>query len=150
MSESISLPCPGCGSKKTLGSLHRKRAEVRKRVDEQTRKRYTPPPPPKTGGTMIQPTQILNMSPSSIYLTHNDAHYYDASAGDLQICAADPQDMVGTVKINDAVLDVCIDCGTFYAPNAKQLAGVIEEEIIKMDPLGALAEIRGPSEDQAG
>jgi hypothetical protein len=38
-------------------------------------------------------------------------------------------------------LDVCVDCGTVYSPNARSLGRELAKEIIKLDPLGALAEI---------
>jgi hypothetical protein len=57
------------------------------------------------------------------------------------IAASDYKDMRGVILINDAVMDTCADCGTFYSPNARALADDLISENIKLDPLGALADI---------
>ena len=157
------LPCPRCGSSATLSALRNKRIEVKRRLKEQARKRYKVPPQhgPHTGvahnlsikpnglhshsissggGARIMPKQIANMTENSISLG-SLVGATDLAIGSCVISAPDPADIDGTVKINDAVLDVCVDCGTFYAPNAKDLADQITDEIVKLDPLGALAEV---------
>lgn len=145
----MNLPCPSCGSELTLAKLREKLAETKKRLEEERRKRYPDPPPapgPTTawkvsgGGAQIQPGQISNMTSSTLTLSGSNLSY-DASMNDLVIGAPSYEDMTGTVKINDAVLDVCVDCGTFYAPNAKNIGDSLQKEIHELDPLMALAEI---------
>lgn len=152
------LPCPQCQSTKTLSHLRAKRARLKRRIEREKRKRYPPPPPSKgkihgkasgfhiknsMGGTKIHPAQIHGRTTSTIHLAPSDPTF----SGDLCIEAPSLHgDQAGTVSINEALLDVCMDCGTFYASNAHALRDEIEEEIIKMDPLMALAEIRDADE----
>ena len=75
---------------------------------------------------------------------------YDQSTAILQIRAPESVNEAGTVLINDAALDVCVECGTFYAANAKQLAQEIEKETFMLDPLGVLAEVARPDEAPEG
>jgi len=147
----MNLPCPQCGSTNTLGQLQRKLAEVKDRLAKQARKRYPSKPKPISGGggrTLILPDQIMGRTNSSITLgSLVDDHF----SGDLQIGAPDYSvNDVGTITINDAVLDTCVDCGAFYAANAKALGDSIQKEIFDLDPLGALAEILDPEEQVSG
>lgn len=144
------LPCPGCGSTKTLGKLHRKLRRTERRVEEERKKRYPEPPPPPinvgsggpvtfnaTGRTSIAPQQIYGFTASSMSLAPAEPSW----GPNLEIRTVDggPDDP-GSVVINDAILDVCCDCGTFYSPNAKRLGDSIEKQTIMLDPLFALAE----------
>lgn len=146
------LPCPQCGHTLTLSKLRRKRADVKKRLEASKRKRYTNQHhdmsghyhtlnfQPKSGGTKISPNQIHGMGTSYLSVAPTDPTF----SGDLVIASPSLYDKEAeaTVMINDALLDVCLNCGAFYASNAAQLREQLETEIAEMDPLGALAEIR--------
>lgn len=138
------LPCPQCGSTLTLSKLRIKRERVKRRLEEERRKRYPEPPTHVTsvlgsGKTFIVPEQISGFGSGHISLTPDDGH----SNQSLTIAAINSyDDGTGTISINDAILDVCMECGTFYASNAARLREELETEIAEMDPLGALGEIR--------
>ena len=105
----LALPCPQCGSHRSLGSLRKKLLEVKLRIDSV--KRY-----------------------------RSDHAHTHSPAGHSHALFDDP------LFINDAWVEVCADCGAFYAPNADEVGDAIQQEIYKLDPLGALAEIRGLEE----
>jgi len=138
------LPCPQCGSTKTLSQLRAKRERVKLRLSEGERERNTPTQPPSCK-TRILPEQIHGFGEG--HMTLAPYNPLSSCVGDLTIAAPG---ITGTVLINEAVLDVCLGCGSFYAANARVLEDQIETEIVKMDPLGALAEIRGPDEAVSG
>jgi DNA-directed RNA polymerase subunit RPC12/RpoP len=140
MTESDVLPCPSCGSRRTLAKLRKKREEVAKRLKEQERRRYPPVQSKWSTQVTVLPGQLIDHGSISLAPTGTELV---SGKNTLTIGAAGEHE-TATVVVNDALLDVCIDCGTFYAPNAKILGEQIEEETIKMDPLGALAEIADP------
>lgn len=142
MSAAEDLPCPQCGSTRTLGKVRAKRAAVKKRLEEERKRRYKPPP--QSNGTI---NLVGTIGASYTYAdAASQALTLGNAAGELVIGSPDFGEP-GTILINEAILDVCIDCGTFYSPNAKRVGEEIETETFELDPLGALAEIRGP-EDQ--
>jgi len=141
------LPCPCCGSICTLGSLRKKREEVRARLEAQKRK--PEPIPTPSDGLHTHTTNSsfggysTAMNPNAVTLSPgNNGVAWNASSSTITIRAPDPNTLVGGIEINGAVLDVCIECGTFYSPNAKRLGEEILDETHRLDPLGALAEIR--------
>ena len=156
MEQISDLPCPSCGATCTLGALRKKREEVRARIAEQARKRYPKPKPPPpsnslhshgfgvigTSNTVMGIGANTIATPQSLILSAGTAMTYNASASEITIQAADSNTLVGAIEINGAVLDVCIECGTVYSPNAKRLGEKILDETYRLDPLGALAEIR--------
>ncbi|MGD9726491.1 MAG: hypothetical protein AB7L09_02890 [Nitrospira sp.] len=131
------LPCPRCRSRKTLSSLQMKCAAIKARIEASQRDRHTVPftislPGPLVGGTRIQPHQIRGFSAQGV-------QFDSPSIGPgLDIKAPNEP---GVIMINGAILDVCMDCGTFYASNAARLCEDLETEIAELDPLGALADI---------
>ncbi len=149
MDTSDPLSCPQCGSHRTLGKLRTKHAEVKKRIADQAKPRYRSPPTPPT---VVYPYDMhthtlsshshsvtdIKIDPAQVVLGYEDGK-------DLCISTPGIDDQVGTVLINGALLDVCVDCGSFYAPNARGLGERLQTEIYELDPLGALAEI--PSSD---
>ena len=148
------LPCPQCGSTKTLSKLRIKREVVWDRCTELQKRRYPEllsplPTKSRTSGSKISMEQIAGCSPSHIGLA---ANLNESSSNDLVISTPSSTNPVlaGTVVINGAALDVCMKCGTLYAANVTQLQEQIESEIAEMDPLGALAEIRQSIEDCVG
>lgn len=145
------LPCPRCGSTTTLDSLMKKREEVRTRIERGRRRRYKPKPPPSVSGVgslfgagaigILGATNTI--SGGNITMSSGaGSMLYNASTSKLTVSAPDPNDMSGCVVINGASLDMCVDCGTIYSSNIKRVGEAIVEETVRMDPLGALAEIR--------
>ena len=134
----MGLPCPQCGSTRSLGSLRRKLQQVKDRIEAEKRRRYPPPPPPSmaSGNTVMSASIVglMQLAPTT-------------SLGTGEIRIGDLYDKnTGTIFINDAALDVCVDCGTFYSSNVKEIGDTLQKEIYELDVLGALAEIRGPDE----
>ena len=143
------LPCPQCGSTNTLAKLRAKRAAVKKRLADQARKRYQASPKPRVRPSAGKHSHSI-ASHSHQTMSMSLAWPDPIPPGDLRIDTPEESGQVGIVRINDAVLDVCVDCGVFYAPNAKELGEQLETDIIELDPLGALAEIRAPNEGNSG
>ena len=148
----VDLPCPCCGSVETLAKLRYKRDLLKARLQEERRNRYpVAVKNPMPGGGAIS---IIGGAGSVVGVAGGSSlydHFSDYHCRGLTIAA--PQysnEAEGTMIVNGAVLDVCLECGTFYARNAASLREKLETEIAEMDPLGALAEIRQSESADAG
>lgn len=148
MMQTDDLPCPQCGSTLTLSKLRIKREQLKHRLKVEAQKRYPPPPPKSTKGGLLF-SQVQGCSSGHISLAPQRSQSYGEDLV-ISVPASHDPSLSGTVVINDAVLDVCMHCGTFYSGNAARLREAIETEIAEMDPLGALAEIRQPTEVAEG
>jgi hypothetical protein len=151
----MNLPCPQCGSHRTLNGLRKKKREVEERIE--SRKRYPVPATPAHSHAVSGHTHALASPPFNQHahisagpITINDTSNGIVTAGtsivmdDSLVIGRDLIRVEGsneTIIINGATLDTCADCGTLYASNAKDLADELQTEIYDMDPLGAMAEI---------
>jgi hypothetical protein len=145
------LSCPHCGSRRSLNRLRKKLEEVKRRIA--TKKRYAAPKP-KPVPVGMHTHSLPNHSHGATAVGGVGTLALIGGAGatlgssmheDLMIAAGN-NDMAGVVSINEGEVDTCVDCGTFYAPNAKELGDELQDEIYKLDPLGAMAEILDPKE----
>lgn len=137
----MTLPCPQCGSHRSLGSLRKKLLEVKVRIASV--KRY-------------ESDHVHTHSPSGHTHSLTSPVGYQATIHSHAAIQVDDNAILGgritndkvedTLFINDAWVEVCADCGTFYAPNVDEVGDALQQEIYKLDPLGALAEIRGEDE----
>ena len=133
------LPCPQCGSHRSLGSLRKKLREVKVRVASV--KRYKPEPV----HTHSPATHTHKLGVSVAHKHTATHHFQNTRVDDRAVLAGriTTDKFEDMLCINDAQIETCADCGTFYSPNAKDVGDAIQKQIYETDPLGALAEIGG-------
>jgi len=149
------IPCPQCGSTNTLSGLRRKLRKVKGRIAEEEcrakeeRRKAAAVAAKAAVGSSTHPLNMIKgggviaihgLVSHGLAVGHGHQRT-TISLGQVEgglIANDDEQDLL---SINGVKLETCAECGTFYAPNAKDKAEEILTEIYKLDILGAMAEI---------
>jgi hypothetical protein len=147
------LPCPQCGSTKSLSSLRRRLSKVKARIKEEKRlarerKRKAEEKVRKAAALAAAKSSLNSIKVGGVLVSHRllsglDHHHSRTtiSLGQIEGGLISNDDERDLVVINGVHLETCVDCGTFYAPNAREQADSIQTETYKLDLLGAMAGI---------